>query len=95
MFDLEYKDGITYICYAEGVTGEVVENEKWAKRNIADIQSVGFYSYENKVGVNFNGVAIIAIEDNAVIYKGYLSSESYKERSNNIMIITGIRMSAS
>ena len=95
MFDLECKDGITYICYAEGVTGEVIENEEWARRNIADIQSVGFYSYENRVGVDFSGVAIIAIEDNAVIYKGYLSSESYKGRADIDAIITRIRMIAS
>lgn len=95
MFDLEYKDGVTYICYAEGVTNEVIENEEWARRNIADIQSVGYYSYENSVGVNFNGVAIIAIEDNEVIYKGYLSSESYKGRDDIGAIIAEIRMIAS
>ena len=95
MFDLECKNGITYICYAEGVTGEVIENEEWARRNIASIQSVGYYSYENRVGVDFNGVAIIAIEDNAVIYKGYLSSESYKGRADIDAIITRIRMIAS
>ena len=95
MFDLEYKDGVTYICYAEGVTNEVIENEEWARRNIADIQSVGFYSYENSVGVDFNGVAIIAIEDNTVIYKGYLSSESYKGRDDIGAIIAEIRMIAS
>ena len=60
-------------------------NEELAKKKIADIQTVGFYDYSNLVSVEYNGVSVIALKENDLIYQGYLSSESYKGMTDTII----------
>lgn len=80
MLDTDYKTDTLYLCYAEGVSGEFEYNGDWAERIIMNLNSLEIsekspqgYEYNN-----FNGIALIAIQNSGVVYKGYFSSETYR-----------------
>ena len=73
-----------YICYLEGTTSTSYYSESWVRRYVLNLDDWNWSQTNPITNGYFNGVAVMAIKDGKVIYKGHIESDISKSHSEAI-----------